>query len=171
VGPGAFRDVLAEKLRSVAAAAAAQPVFARWPIDDPGVRFAATWVNAPRGAGFTAPHWRASRAAVDADSGRAGASFLAQGAPQTARAARVPSRALSPRAHQALAILQRLGAIHLTSDFSAHDLRKAFRDLALRYHPDRHPRAAPEDQARLAASFAEATDAYRVLISVLRFVR
>ena len=43
-------------------------------------------------------------------------------------------------------------------------LRNAYRTLARRYHPDRHPGCSPADRARLARLFAEATDAYRSLV-------
>ena len=42
-------------------------------------------------------------------------------------------------------------------------LRRAYRKLAHRYHPDRHPASSPAERARLANLFAEATDHYRLL--------
>jgi len=42
-------------------------------------------------------------------------------------------------------------------------LRRAYRKLAHRYHPDRHPASSPAERARLASLFAEATDHYRLL--------
>ena len=42
-------------------------------------------------------------------------------------------------------------------------LRHAYRKLAHRYHPDRHPASSPAERARLASLFAEATDHYRLL--------
>jgi hypothetical protein len=43
-------------------------------------------------------------------------------------------------------------------------LRGAYRTLARRYHPDRHPGCSPTERARLARLFAEATDSYRSLV-------
>jgi hypothetical protein len=71
-------------------------------------------------------------------------------------------RRLSKRQHQALDDLNTLGA-SLDITFTADDLRRAFRTLAHRYHPDRHPRTTCDEQARLAAQFRRAHDAYRIL--------
>jgi len=43
------------------------------------------------------------------------------------------------------------------------DLRRAYRTLAHRYHPDRHPTSSPAERERLARLFAEATEHYRLL--------
>jgi hypothetical protein len=43
-------------------------------------------------------------------------------------------------------------------------LRRAYRTLAHRYHPDRHPASSPAERERLARLFAEATEHYRLLI-------
>ena len=42
-------------------------------------------------------------------------------------------------------------------------LRRAYRTLAHRYHPDRHPASSPAERERLARLFAEATEHYRLL--------
>ena len=42
-------------------------------------------------------------------------------------------------------------------------LRRAYRTLAHRYHPDRHPSSGPAERERLARLFAEATEYYRLL--------
>jgi len=42
-------------------------------------------------------------------------------------------------------------------------LRRAYRALAHRYHPDRHPASSPAERERLARLFAEATEHYRLL--------
>ena len=42
-------------------------------------------------------------------------------------------------------------------------LRRAYRALAHRYHPDRHPSSGPAERERLARLFAEATEYYRLL--------
>jgi len=42
-------------------------------------------------------------------------------------------------------------------------LRRAYRKLARRYHPDRHQGCGAAERERLARLFAEATDHYRLL--------
>ena len=42
-------------------------------------------------------------------------------------------------------------------------LRRAYRKLAHRYHPDRHPASSLAERERLARLFAEATEHYRLL--------
>jgi hypothetical protein len=42
-------------------------------------------------------------------------------------------------------------------------LRRAYRKLAHRYHPDRHPASSLPERERLARLFAEATEHYRLL--------
>jgi hypothetical protein len=42
-------------------------------------------------------------------------------------------------------------------------LRRAYRTLAHRYHPDRHPASSLAERERLARLFAEATEHYRRL--------
>jgi len=42
-------------------------------------------------------------------------------------------------------------------------LRRAYRTLAHRYHPDRHPASSPAERERLGRLFAEATEHYRRL--------
>lgn len=46
---------------------------------------------------------------------------------------------------------------------TADALRRAYRALAHRYHPDRHPASSPAERERLARLFAEATEHYRRL--------
>jgi len=58
--------------------------------------------------------------------------------------------------------LNALGA-GLDDSFTAATLRRAFRTLAHRYHPDRHPGSTAGERERLARFFAEATDHYRLL--------
>ena len=41
-------------------------------------------------------------------------------------------------------------------------LRRAYRKLARRYHPDRHPASSLAERERLARLFAEATEHYRL---------
>jgi DnaJ-class molecular chaperone len=60
-----------------------------------------------------------------------------------------------------------LGAT-LGSDFTAHELRSAYRTLARRYHPDRHPASSEIEKARLARAFAEMSGSHRHLLTALR---
>jgi hypothetical protein len=68
----------------------------------------------------------------------------------------------------ALACLRRLGADQLRPDLADVELKHAFRELARRYHPDRHPGLTGEERARLGALFAEAACAYRTLMATAR---
>src|SRR5436190_1406483 len=61
--------------------------------------------------------------------------------PYAALAARRPprrTRVLRPRECEALSAFNALGG-GIDADFTASDLRRAFRRLARQYHPDRHP--------------------------------
>jgi DnaJ-class molecular chaperone len=71
---------------------------------------------------------------------------------------------LTPEGRRAIEVLNALGA-HLTGSPSRIEVRRAFRTLARRYHPDRHTGRNAGDLALLARSFAAATDAYRRLIA------
>ncbi len=84
-------------------------------------------------------------------------------APDPAPRTRRPHRVLSTRQQQALQQLVQLGA-HIDGDFTARELRTAFRTLARRYHPDRHPGTSEFEKAKLARQFATLHDAYRVLL-------
>jgi hypothetical protein len=77
-----------------------------------------------------------------------------------------PPRRLSARQQRALDRLVALGA-ELRADFSLHILRSAFRSLARRYHPDRHPESDPAEKARLSGLFSELNDSYRRLLTVV----
>lgn len=59
-----------------------------------------------------------------------------------------------------------LGA-DLADDFSAEDLRREYRRLARRFHPDAHAHCAPLERAQLARSFVEAAEDYRCLREVV----
>lgn len=76
------------------------------------------------------------------------------------RAARRPLTKVQERA---LGELIRLGA-NLTKDFTAGELRRAFRMLARQYHPDRHPHSSDSAKARLSRLFADAAESYRQLM-------
>lgn len=75
-----------------------------------------------------------------------------------------PPRTLSPRHQRALDVLVRGGA-SLHADFTPAELRTAFRDLARRYHPDRHPGSDEAASSRFARMFAELNESYRVLLT------
>ncbi len=77
-----------------------------------------------------------------------------------------PARTLTAAQQQALAGLNALGG-GLPADFSAGDLRAAYRRLAHRLHPDRHHGSGAIDTAHLARAFAEATGHYRVLLALV----
>ncbi len=82
------------------------------------------------------------------------------------RSAFVPARRVLTVAEQrALDRLLLLGA-RLDDQFSADDLRREYRRLALRLHPDRHVTAPAADRATLAEAFARATASYRCLQAV-----
>jgi len=74
-----------------------------------------------------------------------------------------PARRLTPEQQHALDMLRRLGADSLTDRFTNGELKSAFRVLARRFHPDRHPGSSDAERARLARSFAATCDAYRTL--------
>lgn len=76
---------------------------------------------------------------------------------------RRPRRLLTAARRAALDVLRASGAAELNEDFSAADLRRAYRRLALRWHPDRHVTAGPAERTALAETFARVTSAYRQL--------
>jgi DnaJ-like protein len=78
---------------------------------------------------------------------------------------RRPRRSLSAKHQQALEALVALGA-RIDADFTDDELRRAFRGLALRYHPDRHPASTNGEKVRLSGLFAQACDAYEDLKTV-----
>ena len=55
----------------------------------------------------------------------------------------------------------------LRADFTAGELRSAFRTLARRYHPDSHPGSSDAAKVRLARRFADVTENYRRLLAVV----
>ena len=83
--------------------------------------------------------------------------------PHTGRPRRSP---FFPGLRQALEKFIWLGAA-VGLDFSATELRSAFRVLALRYHPDRHPGIADVERARLGRIFAELSECHRQLVAVV----
>ena len=59
-----------------------------------------------------------------------------------------------------------LGA-DLCDGFTADELRREFRELARRYHPDAHGDCCDLERAQLAQAFVEATEDYRCLCKVV----
>jgi DnaJ-class molecular chaperone len=59
-----------------------------------------------------------------------------------------------------------LGAA-LRADFSASELRSAFRLLARNYHPDRHPGASEPTRQRLSQQFTTIRSNYETLLTAL----
>lgn len=78
-----------------------------------------------------------------------------------------PVRRLTPAQRQAVDALRALGADLLTDSFTDAEAKSAFRTLARRFHPDRHPGSSDAERARLARSFAAACAAYRTLTSTV----
>jgi hypothetical protein len=58
-----------------------------------------------------------------------------------------------------------LSVLQLSESAGAAEVREAFRRLASRYHPDRHPGASHEEKCEMLRKFAELSRAYHVLIA------
>src|SRR6187399_2454137 len=78
------------------------------------------------------------------------------------REAAVPNLAPAPGTSRDRA-LSRLG---LTADATPEHVRAAFRQLARRWHPDRHPTAGDRTRAALCRRFAEISSAYQELMTL-----
>jgi hypothetical protein len=76
-----------------------------------------------------------------------------------------PAPVLTSEQREALSRLRELGAA-LEDEFDRVQLKRAFRQLALVLHPDRHPGASPRDREQLSARFGELCQAYRTLTPV-----
>ena len=76
---------------------------------------------------------------------------------------RQPARTLTAGQERALNLLTSFGA-RLTPDFTVQDLRREYRQLARRIHPDRHNSCTPPERERLSRQFAELSDSYRHLL-------
>lgn len=77
-------------------------------------------------------------------------------------AARRPDHVMTAVQRLAFTRFTALGGA-LQANFSAADLRREYRVLAQRYHPDRHLAADPLARQTVASRFAEATACYRCL--------
>ncbi len=86
--------------------------------------------------------------------------------PPTPRPTPRPTRTLTPTEFSALVTLVRFGAA-LDQSATARELRTAFRALAQRYHPDRHPHVTDAERTRLSRTFAEIASAYDCLLPAL----
>lgn len=78
---------------------------------------------------------------------------------------RTVSRMLTVVERRALETLVQHGAC-LTPAFSAVDLRREYRRLARRLHPDAHPECTAAELAQMSAQFAVVSSSYQVLIAV-----
>lgn len=134
----------------------------------PGRRWATSYGPPVCGSPTAAPGPSSSAAGTAAtgaarDAGRPAAS----GSRGTSRpgAARTFSalRPLGEREARALAAIRALGGDDLDAHALDRDLRRVFRRLARRYHPDRHPGLDGPARAALAARFSTLVEAYRVL--------
>jgi hypothetical protein len=74
-------------------------------------------------------------------------------------AARAAARAVEPTRQRALALLG------LSGEPAPEAIGAAFRQLARRWHPDRHPDAGELTRAALCRRFAQIAEAYRELMS------
>ena len=73
-------------------------------------------------------------------------------------------RVLTDAQMRALETLRDLGAV-LTADFTVVELRREYRRLVRRVHPDSHPGASRTETERLSRQFASATDSYQRLLA------
>ena len=78
---------------------------------------------------------------------------------ETARSAPAPT----PRAPQVDAVPFRVLGVPAGADTLA--IKRAYRKLALRLHPDMHPKATEAERRALSARFAEVTAAYKALVA------
>jgi hypothetical protein len=108
---------------------------------------------------------RGSMASEAGGSGPARAPVPPSAPSRTLQPTRV-ARPLTMREQRAFDDLIRLGA-DLRGSFTGHELRSAFRALARRYHPDRHPASSEVERARLSRMFAELNENYQRLQATL----
>ena len=78
---------------------------------------------------------------------------------------RRPPRTLNARMRSALDVLRATGATDLEDDFLSAELKRAFRRLARRAHPDMHPGVTDHESRCLVARFREIHEAYQTLAS------
>lgn len=156
----AFSDVLDEKL-------GASGVRGQGTVGPSRVLRDAAWgfaSTAPFPSAAAPRVFAAYRATGPARAGEPAGACLSEAQPSARRAPDAPVRLTTAQEREALARLRRLGADDLGPTLATTDLKRAFRELARRYHPDSHPDLNGEASARFAAMFAEAADAYRTLV-------
>jgi hypothetical protein len=95
---------------------------------------------------------------------RSGGAYQRSPTPRTPPAPVRPPRTLTARQRQALDAFVMLGA-RVTAGSTPSELRRAFRLLALTYHPDRHPDASEGERARLTRLLADLNEHHRHLIA------
>ena len=83
--------------------------------------------------------------------------------PVTRRVTGARARRLTLVERNAVDEMVSLGA-SLDADFTADELRGAYRQLARRYHPDLHPTSTEREKARLSALFTRAHASYQILL-------
>lgn len=71
----------------------------------------------------------------------------------------------SAEQREAAEVFERLGGPRLGPVVFEDALRRAYRVLARRWHPDAHPACRPDERRRLTSAFAELTAAYRRLMA------
>lgn len=162
---GEFSRILDEKLGAGPGARPSRPAAAPVPPWSPGPRPVFLFGDLPGASqrerrhayGTGRPHFRQDPAAGQS------------GSPATLRAdvARGAARRLSAAQQNALDCLRARGAAWLSSDFTAPELKRAFRMLAREFHPDRHPGASEAERTALARTFASICDGYRELNRLL----
>jgi hypothetical protein len=142
---------------------------------DPGLRFAMSggMPTVPRAAGRGSERqgvsrpwplmdgrlWVTESAMPPRPTRRPAAAATSPAPPPVVRTRRV----LAPAECDALAWLRQCGEADLGDDFTAEELKRAYRRLALRYHPDHHVGTDPTSRAALVTTFRRVHDAYRLL--------
>ena len=64
-----------------------------------------------------------------------------------------------------LSPLRALSTLGLEAGADRTQVQRAFRRLAMQFHPDRHPRATAIEKADLMRRFAELSAAYHLLVA------
>ena len=123
-------------------------------------------VGVPSGATVAGSSAAQASASVPREEGARAAARAVAELPRTRATPRAPRRKLTPLQQRSLDAFVDAGA-SIGPDFSADEVRSAYRRLARRFHPDRHPLAADEEKAALSRQFAAVTSDYEVLLTAL----